>query len=200
MRRLARPPPRPPDLCSLQGVRKADLLANGQPAPGQGHRPRVQQGQREVLEHKVFPPTPCPAARHEHPEPALPCRWVSAAQLFHRYLLQPHKRALSTTHAQGRTRFRTVVSLPGCRHHPLARHLCCSRSRLLPSQPTALFHRQQPERKLHTAKPGHQAYLLINCSSPCLRSSMKDSSKMPSSPRKGSCRFKAFPGSGGTTI
>lgn len=42
--------------------------------------------------------------------------------------------------------------------------------------------------------------MLINCSSPCLRSSMKDSSKMPSSPRNGSCRFKAFPGSGGTTI
>lgn len=50
------------------------------------------------------------------------------------------------------------------------------------------------------ASPGHQAYLLINCSNPCLRSSMKDSSKMPSSPRNGSCRFKAFPGSGGTTI
>lgn len=44
------------------------------------------------------------------------------------------------------------------------------------------------------------AYLLINCSRPCLLSSMKDSSKIPSSPRKGSCRFKAFPGSGGTTI
>lgn len=40
----------------------------------------------------------------------------------------------------------------------------------------------------------------MNCSKPCLLSSMKDSSKMPSSPRKGSWRFKALPGSGGTTI
>uniref|UniRef100_A0A0E9PIC8 Uncharacterized protein n=1 Tax=Anguilla anguilla TaxID=7936 RepID=A0A0E9PIC8_ANGAN len=43
-------------------------------------------------------------------------------------------------------------------------------------------------------------YLLMNCSKPTRRSSMKDSSKMPSSPRKGSCLFSAFPGRGGTTI
>lgn len=43
------------------------------------------------------------------------------------------------------------------------------------------------------------AYLLRNCSRPCLRSSMKESSNIPSSPRKGSCRIRAFPGRGGTT-
>lgn len=46
----------------------------------------------------------------------------------------------------------------------------------------------------------HLSYLFMNCSKPCLLSSMKDSSKMPSSPRKGSWRFNALPGSGGTTI
>ena len=54
--------------------------------------------------------------------------------------------------------------------------------------------------KVASGAPRNLAYLLINCSRPCLLSSMKDSSKIPSSPRKGSCRFKAFPGSGGTTI
>lgn len=44
------------------------------------------------------------------------------------------------------------------------------------------------------------AYLLTNCSRPCLRSSMKSSSNIPSSPRNGSCRFRALPGRGGTTI
>ena len=42
-------------------------------------------------------------------------------------------------------------------------------------------------------------YLLRNCSRPCLLSSMKESSNIPSSPRNGSCRARAFPGSGGTT-
>lgn len=44
-----------------------------------------------------------------------------------------------------------------------------------------------------------KAYLLRNCSKPCLRSSMKFSSNIPSSPRKGNCRNRAFPGRGGTT-
>lgn len=44
------------------------------------------------------------------------------------------------------------------------------------------------------------ANLLMNCSSPTLLSSMNDSSNIPSSPRKGSCLFSAFPGRGGTTI
>ena len=65
--------------------------------------------------------------------------------------------------------------------------------------------RDETYRKTKMAKvakgtPRNLAYLLINCSRPCLLSSIKDSSKIPSSPRKGSCRFKAFPGSGGTTI
>lgn len=65
--------------------------------------------------------------------------------------------------------------------------------------------RDETYRKTKVAKvakgiPRNLAYLLINCSRPCLLSSIKDSSKIPSSPRKGSCRFKAFPGSGGTTI
>lgn len=42
--------------------------------------------------------------------------------------------------------------------------------------------------------------LLINCSRPDLRSSMNDSSKRPSSLRKGNCLFRALPGRGGTTI
>lgn len=61
-------------------------------------------------------------------------------------------------------------------------------------------HRKSKMEKQPEEPPGNLAYLLINCSRPCLLSSMKDSSKIPSSPRKGSCRFKAFPGSGGTTI
>lgn len=44
-----------------------------------------------------------------------------------------------------------------------------------------------------------KTYLLRNCSRPCLRSSMKESSNIPSSPRNGSCRIRAFPGRGGTT-
>ena len=44
-----------------------------------------------------------------------------------------------------------------------------------------------------------KAYLLRNCSRPCLRSSMKFSSNIPSSPRKGNCLNRAFPGRGGTT-
>lgn len=89
-------------------------------------------------------------------------------------------------------------SLRACRHHPPALAPARSRSRIKTLSQSA--HGHQELRRQHTAKPGHQTYLLINCSRPCLRSSMKDSSKMPSSPRKGSCRFKAFPGSGGTTI
>lgn len=42
--------------------------------------------------------------------------------------------------------------------------------------------------------------LLINCSRPRRRSSMKDSSKRPSSGRNGSCLFRALPGRAGTTI
>lgn len=61
-------------------------------------------------------------------------------------------------------------------------------------------HRRPLPGKGARAAPNTLAYLLINCSRPCLLSSMNDSSKIPSSPRKGSCRFKAFPGSGGTTI
>lgn len=61
-------------------------------------------------------------------------------------------------------------------------------------------HRRPLPGKGARAAPSTLAYLLINCSRPCLLSSMNDSSKIPSSPRKGSCRFKAFPGSGGTTI
>lgn len=61
-------------------------------------------------------------------------------------------------------------------------------------------HRKTVMAKAARRVPRDLAYLLINCSRPCLLSSMKDSSKIPSSPRKGSCRFKAFPGSGGTTI
>lgn len=41
---------------------------------------------------------------------------------------------------------------------------------------------------------------LENYKLPFLRSSMNSSSKMPSSPRKGSCLFRALPGKGGTTI
>lgn len=47
---------------------------------------------------------------------------------------------------------------------------------------------------------GCPATLLMNCSSPFRRSSMKSSSNRPSSPRNGICRFQALPGSGGTTI
>lgn len=47
---------------------------------------------------------------------------------------------------------------------------------------------------------GWPATLLINCSKPFLRSSIKSSSKMPSSLRNGSWRFQAFPGNCGTTI
>ncbi len=42
--------------------------------------------------------------------------------------------------------------------------------------------------------------LLMNCSRPNRRSSMKDSSKRPSSPRNGNCLLKALPGRDGTTI
>ena len=42
------------------------------------------------------------------------------------------------------------------------------------------------------------AILLINCLRPYLFSPIKDSSKTLSFPRKGSCHFKTFPGSGGT--
>jgi len=42
-------------------------------------------------------------------------------------------------------------------------------------------------------------YLFMNCSRACFLSSMKESSNMPSSPRKGSWRRRAFPGRGGTT-
>lgn len=44
------------------------------------------------------------------------------------------------------------------------------------------------------------AYLLTKASKPFLRSSIKSSSKIPSSPRNGIWRFQAFPGNGGTTI
>ena len=47
---------------------------------------------------------------------------------------------------------------------------------------------------------GWPATLLMNISSPLRRSSMKSSSKSPSSPRNGICLFHALPGSGGTTI
>lgn len=47
---------------------------------------------------------------------------------------------------------------------------------------------------------GCPAILLMNASRPFRRSSMKFSSKSPSSPRKGICRFQALPGRGGTTI
>lgn len=42
-------------------------------------------------------------------------------------------------------------------------------------------------------------HLLRNCSRPCRRSSIKESSNIPSSPRNGSCLNRAFPGRGGTT-
>lgn len=42
--------------------------------------------------------------------------------------------------------------------------------------------------------------LLMNCSKPTRRSSMKESSKRPSSWRNGSCLFSALPGRDGTTI
>ncbi len=42
-------------------------------------------------------------------------------------------------------------------------------------------------------------HLLRNCSRPCRRSSIKESSNIPSSPRNGSCLIRAFPGRGGTT-
>lgn len=42
--------------------------------------------------------------------------------------------------------------------------------------------------------------LLMNSSRPFRRSSMKDSSKRPSSGRNGSCLFRALPGRAGTTI
>lgn len=47
---------------------------------------------------------------------------------------------------------------------------------------------------------GWPAILFTNCSKPFRRSSMKFSSKIPSSPRNGIWRFQAFPGNGGTTI
>lgn len=40
----------------------------------------------------------------------------------------------------------------------------------------------------------------MNCSRPIRRSSMKDSSKRPSSERNGNCLFRALPGRDGTTI
>lgn len=43
-------------------------------------------------------------------------------------------------------------------------------------------------------------HLLTKTSKPFLRSSIKSSSNIPSSPRKGIWRFHAFPGKGGTTI
>ena len=42
--------------------------------------------------------------------------------------------------------------------------------------------------------------LLMNCSRPDRRSSMKTSSKRPSSARNGNCLFRALPGRDGTTI
>lgn len=42
--------------------------------------------------------------------------------------------------------------------------------------------------------------LLMNCSKPTRRCSMKESSKRPSSWRNGSCLFRALPGRDGTTI
>lgn len=42
-------------------------------------------------------------------------------------------------------------------------------------------------------------YLFRNCSRPCLLSSMKESSNIPSSPLNGSWRIRALPGRGGTT-
>ncbi len=42
-------------------------------------------------------------------------------------------------------------------------------------------------------------HLFRNCSRPSRRSSIKESSNIPSSPRNGSCLNRAFPGRGGTT-
>lgn len=56
---------------------------------------------------------------------------------------------------------------------------------------------------LHTQPsrgPGEHTDLLMNCSRPARRSSMKESSKRPSSLRNGSCLFRALPGRDGTTI
>lgn len=50
------------------------------------------------------------------------------------------------------------------------------------------------------AEGEHHTDLLMNCSSPIRRSSMKVSSKMPSSGRNGSSLFRALPGRFGTTI
>lgn len=47
---------------------------------------------------------------------------------------------------------------------------------------------------------GCPAILFMKPSSPLRRSSMNESSKSPSSPRNGNCRFHALPGRAGTTI
>lgn len=68
------------------------------------------------------------------------------------------------------------------------------------SRPKSFILKRRRVRYLLDAQAVAPTHLLMNCSRPDRRSSMKVFSKRPSSPRNGSCLLKAFPGRDGTTI
>lgn len=92
-------------------------------------------------------------------------------------------RSCRDTHADGHTQRRADQRLVT---------LCCGTVR---QTWTSYVRHRQPSHG-----PGEHTDLLMNCSRPARRSSMKESSKRPSSLRNGSCLFRALPGRDGTTI